>query len=159
MSIARFLYFSFLFVASCGVQGSPFLDGDRPILVEDSPWPVGSAFAQAQWNPTAIGTPQRVRVSIDVTDRCAREPHLVGYAITASLTIVRCPGYAPASDDEARWFFAHELGHLLGAGHVSQPGNVMCGPQPCAPLTWTYTQVDVAEVCALGRGGRCAAKR
>lgn len=142
--------------ASCGFQGSPYLDGDRPILIEDSPWPAAAAFAQTQWNPRAAGAPQRVLVRLDDSGRCAREPLLSGFAVAIPPTIVRCPSFAPASDDDARWLFAHELGHLLGGGHVSAPSNVMCGPQPCPPV-WRYTAIDVAEVCRYGRGGRCAA--
>lgn len=143
-----------LALSACGVQGSPFLDGDRPIRILDSPWPDAATFAQSQWNPAAAGRQQVVRVALDPTSRCASEPLLAGYAYGAPSTIFWCPSFAPGSQDEARWFLAHELGHLLGGGHVPDQGNVMCGPHPCVPV-WQYTTIDVAEICKLGRGGRC----
>lgn len=145
-----------LLAVGCGFQGSPFLDGDRPIRIEDSPWPDAATFAQAQWNPRASGAEQRVRVALDERGRCAREPNLAGYAITVPLTVVRCPSFEPATQEEARWFLAHEVGHLLGGGHLPSAGNVMCGPHAC-PLAWTYTAADVVEICRYGRGGRCGA--
>ena len=151
--IARWWTLAAALLAACGVQGSPFLDGDRPISIRRSPWPESAIIAQSQWNPFASGPPQTVEVTIDSTDRCSKNPELAGYALVG-LVIVRCPDFSPANQNEELWFLAHELGHLLGGGHLSGSGNVMCAR--CPPV-WQYTAADEAEICKLGRGGRCRA--
>ncbi|MBK7584443.1 MAG: hypothetical protein IPI67_30090 [Myxococcales bacterium] len=52
-------------------------------------------------------------------------------------------------DSDQATVLAHELGHvLLGAGHVSDPANLMCGAQPCNGHTLTPNDCSVARTKA-----------
>lgn len=164
MSATRFLLCSvFALAAACGVQGSPFLDGDRPIAIGGVPvtWP-GAAHAAlaaaAQWNPQARGAAQLVHVEISDFDRCRREPQLAAFAPLVPPTVAVCARFSPASEAEVLQLLAHEVGHLLGGEHLAERGNVMSDPLASPPV-WQYTAADERSICQYGRGGRCATPR
>jgi hypothetical protein len=109
--------------------------------VDAAVWPV-----QAQ--PSTTNAPIQLAARTD----CNGE--VVGYGRPGYMEL--CPGFLCNEDAEVAVIVKHELGHALGAGHVSCDGrNIMCPTSTAATAGLQYSDVDVAAICGWSSGGIC----
>lgn len=102
-------------------------------------------------------------VPIGILDDCG-DDDLAGRG--DSRGIVLCRGVYPKPYPLLLLLIMHEMGHVLGAGHVPCDGTATMAPKPTsakcrdrAPYTEErYSQKDLEVICRLAYGGVCAAK-
>jgi hypothetical protein len=120
--------------------------GDRwaPVLVR---------VADAVTVPSLDGDVAGAALAASATDLRTGVRHYVSGEVLLDAEVLANPP-TPAGDPDYLAVLRHELGHLMGLGHVDDPSQLM-HPVRQASAEGTYQAGDLAGLAALGQG-RCA---